>query len=69
LPGELAVSQAGGTRMACPGEIMDLERSYLEALGNVSRFSFLAGKLVLVWQKDDVTNTMLFVSREQQGSP
>jgi heat shock protein HslJ len=69
MPGELAVSQAGGTRMACPGEIMDLERSYLEALGNVSRFSFLAGKLVLAWQKDDVTNTMLFVSREQQGSP
>lgn len=67
MPGDLAVSQVGGTRMACPGKIMDLESSYLEALGNVTRYSFLAGKLVLAWQKDDVTNTMLFISRDQRG--
>jgi heat shock protein HslJ len=66
MPGDLAVSQIGGTRMACPGEVMDHESNYLEALGNVARYGFLVGKLVLTWRKDGVTNTMLFVPREHQ---
>jgi heat shock protein HslJ len=64
LPGDLSVSNIGGTRMACPEEVMTLETRYLEALGSVTRYSFQAGKLALTWRKDDVTDTMLFVPRK-----
>ena len=64
LPGDLRISGIGGTRMACPEEIMALENRYLEALGNVTRYSFLAGKFALTWRKDDVTGTLLFVPRQ-----
>jgi heat shock protein HslJ len=52
--------------MTCPDRIMDLESNYLEALENVSRYRFLAGKLALTWQKNDTVNIMLFVSSETQ---
>ena len=50
--------------MACPDTIMATEERYLEALGNVTRYSFLTGKLALTWEKDGVMNTMLFIPRE-----
>ena len=59
-PGDLKIGPAMGTRMACPGELMDLEHQYLDALAHVTGFSFLGGKLVLTWEKDDVWSTMLF---------
>jgi len=61
LPGDLKVSDVGGTRMACPEEIMALENGYLDALGNVIRYSFVAGKLALTWRKDDILGTLFFV--------
>jgi heat shock protein HslJ len=61
LPGDLKVSAIGGTRMACPEKIMALEHRYLEALENVTRYSFVAGKLALTWRKDDKLGTLLFV--------
>jgi heat shock protein HslJ len=64
LPGNLHVSNIGGTRMACPEEVMALENRYLEALGKVTRFSFMAGKLALTWQKDGANGTLLFVPRQ-----
>ncbi len=66
LPGDLRISGIGGTRMACQEEIMDLENRYLEALGSVTHYSFLAGKLALTWRKDDESGTLLFVPREPQ---
>jgi heat shock protein HslJ len=63
LPGGLRVSEIGGTRMACPEEIMTLENRYLEALGSATRYGFLAGKLALTWRRDGVTDTLLFVPR------
>ena len=59
-PGDLKIGPAIGTRMACPGELMDLEHKYLDALTHVTGFSFLAGKLVLSWEKDGVFSAMLF---------
>ena len=59
-PADLKIGPAMGTRMACPGELMDLEHKYLDALSRVTGFSFLAGKLALNWEKDDVWSTMLF---------
>jgi len=47
LPGDLHISEIGGTRMACTEEVMTLENRYLEALGSVTRYSFMAGKLAL----------------------
>ena len=59
-PGDLKIGMAMGTRMACPDELMDVEHKYLDALAHVTGFSFLACKLVLIWEKDDVWSTMLF---------
>jgi heat shock protein HslJ len=63
LPGDLKVSEIGGTRMACPEEIMALENRYRQALGYVTRYSFVAGKLALTWRKDDTLGTLLFIPR------
>jgi heat shock protein HslJ len=63
-PGDLRISRIGGTRMACPKELMNLENRYLEALGKVTRYSFQAGKLALTWRKDAETGTLLFVPRQ-----
>ena len=62
-PGDLKIGMAMGTRMACPGELMDLEHKYLEALAHVKSFSFLTGKLVLALEKDGVWSTMMFTPR------
>ena len=59
-PGDLKIGLAMGTRMACPGELMDLESKYLDALSQVTGFSFLAGKLVLTWEKDGNWSAMMF---------
>jgi len=66
LPGDLHISDIGGTRMACPEEVMNLENRYLEALGSVTRYSFMAGKLVLTWRKNGKTGTLLFIPRQPQ---
>ncbi len=45
--GSLEFSAMGATRMACPEVVMTLENRYLGALAETSRYSFLAGRLVL----------------------
>lgn len=47
MPGEISLGQLAGTMMACPDPLMQLERTYLGALGQVTRFGFKAGRLVL----------------------
>ena len=59
-PADLKIGLAMGTRMACPGELMDVEQQYLDALTYVTGFSFLAGKLVLTWEKDGTVSAMIF---------
>jgi len=59
-PGDLKIGPAMGTRMACPGELMDVEHKYLDALTHVTGFSFLAGKLMLTWEKDGTVSAMVF---------
>ena len=66
LPGDLHISDIGGTRMACPEEVMNLENRYLEALGSVTRYSFMAGKLVLTWRKNGASGALLFIPRQPQ---
>jgi len=59
-PADLKIGLAMGTRMACPGELMDVEQQYLDALTHVTGISFLAGKLVLTWEKDGTVSAMIF---------
>ena len=59
-PGFVKVGPAGATRMMCPGEVMDLEGRYLEHLGNVTRYSFYLGDLILGWQAGEKTGILLF---------
>jgi heat shock protein HslJ len=66
LPGDLHISEIGGTRMACPEEVMTLENHYLDALGKVTRYSFMSGKLALTWWNDGATGALLFVPRQPQ---
>ena len=65
IPGDLTVSRVGSTRMACPPADMELEDSYLSALGNVTKFGFYLGKLALSWQQDGHVQTMLFSSASE----
>ena len=62
-PSELKIGPAMGTRMACPDGLMELESQYLEALSQVTGFSFLAGKLVLNWGEDGGWSAMFFAPR------
>ena len=69
-PGELVFSGMGATRMACPEPAMDLERVYLRALANASRYSFLGGRLVLGCDTDDGPVALIFTPREvPSGTP
>ena len=56
------------TRMACPEPLMEAELRYLQALANVSTFSFLAGKLVLAWRDGDAGGSLLF-ARQGEAAP
>lgn len=61
MPGDITVSGTGSTRMACPPALMSFENRYLKALGKVTKYGFLNGRLALTWQQDGAVNTMLFV--------
>jgi len=60
-PGDIEIGQSMGTMMACPQELMAMERAYLDALSKITGYSFLAGKLVLNGNdKDGTPLSMLF---------
>ena len=61
MPGDITVTGTGSTRMACPPALMNFENSYLNALGNVTKYGFLNGRLALTWQQDGAMKTMLFL--------
>jgi heat shock protein HslJ len=62
-PGELGFTGMGTTRMACAEPVMDLERRYLRALASCSRYSFLAGRLVLRSASDQESQILVFAPR------
>jgi heat shock protein HslJ len=59
-PGTLTVGGVGGTRMACPGPEMELERDYLRSLSAVTRYGFVNTKLSLGGKLDGRYFTLLF---------
>jgi len=63
-PGELVFSGMGATRMACPESTMGLEQNYLKTLAGASRYSFLAGRLVLGCDTDDGPIALIYERRD-----
>jgi len=66
-PGDLTLGPIGSTMMACPDEIMALERRYLKAVESTLKFSFLAGKLALTFRDGDSSGALIFAPRERSG--
>lgn len=66
MPGDVTFGPVGGTRMACPENVTNLEYRYLEALGGIEKYSFLAGKLALTARVKDSFVTMLFAPRDER---
>lgn len=62
-PGDVKVGSPGSTRRACPGDIMALESRYLNRLGQVVKFGFSLGRLVLTWRGDDAMGSLFFEHR------
>ena len=60
IAGGISVGQAGGTMMACPDEVMKVERRYLGALATVSDYGFMLGDLVLTYGTEDGEIAALF---------
>jgi heat shock protein HslJ len=60
VPGGISVGQAGGTMIACPDEVMKVERRYLGALAAVSDYGFMLGDLVLTYSMAEGEFASLF---------
>jgi heat shock protein HslJ len=52
---EIKIGQAMSTMMACPDELMNIEREFLALLSRVTGFSFYAGRLALNGNNEDET--------------
>lgn len=68
-PGEIHIGPLAGTRMACEPSIMELENAYLRSLQTSTRFSFLAGTLMLSSVDADGQITQLRFVRQHTDSP
>ncbi len=60
MPGEVSVGPVASTKMACPEPAMAVESRFLDQLGRVKRFGFLAGQMALLYEKDGVSSVMVF---------
>jgi heat shock protein HslJ len=64
MAGDLKVGPLNSTRMACPESAMAIESRFLEQMGGIEKFGFLATRLALTYkQKDGAIGTMLFEGR------
>jgi heat shock protein HslJ len=62
--GAIGFGPLAGTMMACPQELMELERRYLKALAGVRKFSFLVGQLTLTSvDEEGQVSTLVFEGR------
>jgi heat shock protein HslJ len=68
-PGDVAIGEAGATRMACPDPQMAAETRFLARLGAVRKYSFVDGQLALGWSEGDTMGTMLFERRLRKPKP
>ena len=68
MPGELSFGPLAGTMMACPEEIMETEKRYMDLLSRVTRFSFHLGKLALT-SVDEDGNVHLLLFEDSSTAP
>ncbi|WP_456380969.1 META domain-containing protein [Thiolapillus sp.] len=59
--GSVKLGPVGSTRKACPDEVMHLEGSYLQSLGNTTSFSLVGRQLVLSWNSADQSGALIFI--------
>jgi heat shock protein HslJ len=65
VPGAIALAgPLATTRRMCPPLLMDWEQRYLAALEGLAQYTFIAGRLVLTWQRDDSVGQLVFVRAE-----
>ena len=64
MPGELIIEETGTTRMACPDEVMLLEKRYLGALEGSVGYNYLWGRLVLTCTVGDHLASLIFEAGE-----
>lgn len=62
-PGELVMSRPTGTRRTCAPGLMVAEARFLDALEAVRTFSFQGSRLVLTWNREGETQTLVFEPR------
>jgi heat shock protein HslJ len=60
MPGVFTVGPVVSTRVACPDSVMKIETRYFDLLGRVRQFGFIAGRLVLSYEKDSLDAAMIF---------
>jgi heat shock protein HslJ len=61
-PGAIALAgPLATTRKMCPPPLMDWEQRYLAALEGLAQYTFIAGRLVLTWQRDGSSGQLVFV--------
>jgi heat shock protein HslJ len=63
-PGAIAVGPAGATRMACPPDVMAVEKRFLGILPRIDRFGFLAGQLTLSYEQDGARASLTLARRK-----
>jgi heat shock protein HslJ len=61
---ELTIGPLASTQMMCPGEAMQQEKDYLDALSSVIRFSFNTTRLTLTAQQGDKFKHLIFAAVE-----
>ena len=62
-PGDVTVSRAMGTLMACPEPIMEVEARFLGQIAAVTKFGFGPGQLLLTYTADGAVQTMILEVR------
>jgi len=55
----IGVGPLGGTRMACPEEIMDRETAFMDAVGKISNFQSSKDSMSLLGEDDSVLATFV----------
>lgn len=68
-PGEVKLGPVGSTQMACPESVMAAEIRFLQQLGAVKQYSFVAGQLALSYEREGIWGVMLFDRRSAGESP
>jgi heat shock protein HslJ len=69
-PGAVSVGPLVSTRMACPPEAMELERTFLASLRGVESYGFHLGRLALDYRDEEGGGRLLFLpGRSGEDAP